>query len=68
MPCRLPLLGALVGVVGGAVVGFVRGLSYVPTLPFGIVEGGILFGVPASVVGLLVVWCWSFVARSRHPR
>lgn len=39
---------------------------YVPTLPFALVEGGILVGVPASVFGLLLVALWSvgrFVRR-----
>ena len=69
MPCRLPALCALVGVIGGAIFGFVRGLHYLPTLPLAIIEGGVLFGVPASGVGLLLVGGW-WLARSgrRHLR
>ncbi len=33
----------------GAVWGFGRGLSYLPTLPFAVVEGGLLFVVPGLV-------------------
>lgn len=66
MPWRLLAICALVGVVGGAVVGFVRGLSYLPTLPFAIVEGAILIGVPASIVGLVLVGCWWLIASVRR--
>ena len=66
MPWRLLAVCGLVGVVGGAIVGFARGLSYMPTLPFAIVEGAVLFGVPASVLGLLMVGCWSLVTTTRR--
>lgn len=66
MPWRLLVVCGLVGVVGGAMVGFARGLSYVATLPFAIVEGAVLFGVPASVLGLLMVGCWLLVTRTRR--
>jgi hypothetical protein len=69
MPWRLQALCVVVGVVGGAIVGFARGLSYLPTLPFAVVEGAILFGVPASILGLLLVGCWSlFTGAQRHGR
>lgn len=55
------LVCGLVGIVGGAVVGFARGLSYLPTLPFAIIEGAILVGVPATVLGLMLVGCWLLV-------
>jgi hypothetical protein len=65
MPWRLLAACALVGVVGGAIFGFVRGLHYVPTLPFAIVEGAILFGVPAAILGLLLAGGWSLGASVR---
>jgi len=45
---------AVLGVVVGAIVGFFLGLAHLPTLPFAIIEGAILFGVPATVLGLLL--------------
>lgn len=65
MPWRLLAVCGLVGVIGGAIVGFARGLSYMPTLPFAIVEGAVIVGVPALVLGLLLVGCWSVVRRAR---
>lgn len=67
MPWRLLAVCGLVGMVGGAIVGFARGLSYLPTLPFAIIEGAILVGVPASVLGLVLVGCW-FLVRSARRR
>lgn len=49
----------MAGVAAGVVLGFVRGLHYMPTLPFALVEGGILLGVPAAILGLLLVAVWS---------
>jgi hypothetical protein len=66
MPWLLLAVCGLLGVVGGAVVGFARGLSYLPTLPFAIIEGAILFGVPATVLGLLLVGCWSIGMSARR--
>ncbi len=66
MPWRLLAFCGQVGVVVGAIVGLIRGLSYLSTLPFAIIEGAILVGVPASVVGLLMVGCWSLVTSARH--
>lgn len=66
MPWRILAVVALLGVVSGAVFGFVRGLSYLPTLPFAIIEGGILFGVPAALLGLLLVGAWSLGSAVRH--
>jgi uncharacterized membrane protein YsdA (DUF1294 family) len=62
IPERLLLVPVLVGVVGGAIFGFVRGLHYTPTLPFAVVEGAILFGVPACILGLLLAAGWSLGA------
>ena len=45
---------ALVGVIGAA-WGFVRGLSYLPTLWAAPLEGSLLFAGPAAVAGLPVV-------------
>lgn len=53
----------------GVMFGFVQGLDYLPTLPFALIEGGIIFGFPAGVIGLLLlgVWYavrWLFATRS----
>ena len=56
------------GAAAGAVLGLVRGLSYLPTLPVAIVEGGILFGVPASASGLLLGGVWSKASANAPPR
>jgi ABC-type transport system involved in cytochrome c biogenesis permease subunit len=66
MPWRLVVICAVVGACGGGVIGFVRGLDYTPTLFFAIVEGAILFGVPALVLGLLLAACWSLAASLRR--
>jgi hypothetical protein len=66
MPWRILTVVALVGVIGGGIFGFVRGLNYLPTLPFAVIEGGILFGVPAAVLGLLLVGAWSFGGAVRR--
>jgi hypothetical protein len=66
MPWRLLAVCGLVGIVSGAAVGFARGLSYLPTLPFAIIEGAILVGVPAAVLGLLLVGCWFLVRNARR--
>ncbi len=66
MPWRL-LAGLFVaGLTGGAVFGFVRGLDNLPTLPFAIFEGGFLIGVPATVLGLILVGVWSLGSALRR--
>jgi hypothetical protein len=59
MPWRVLAVCALLGALVGAIVGFILGLHHLPTLPFAIIEGAILFGVPASLLGVLLVGCWS---------
>jgi hypothetical protein len=59
MPWRMLVVVAAIGAVGGAVWGFIRGLSYLPTLPVAIVEGAVIFGVPAALLGLVMVALWS---------
>lgn len=66
MPWRLLIVPAFLGGIGGAVFGFVRGLAYLPTLPVAIVEGALLIGVPAAVLGLLLVGVWSIGSIVRH--
>lgn len=71
MPWRLLAGSCVAGVLGGAAFGFVRGLDYLPTLPFAVVEGGFLIGVPATVLGLILVGVWSLgsaVRRQPGPR
>lgn len=48
----------IAGSVAGVVFGAVRGLDYLPTLPFALLEGGIIFGIPAGVIGLVLVGLW----------
>lgn len=67
MPWLLLVVCATGGVAGGVILGFVRGLQYPPTLAFALVEGAALIGVPASLLGLLLVAVWS-VARSGRGR
>ena len=66
MPWRILVSATLIGVVGGGIFGFVRGLHYLPTLPVAVVEGAILFGVPASLVGLLGTGVWSLAKAARR--
>jgi hypothetical protein len=66
MPWRIAAICAVAGGVVGAVVGFVRGLSYLPTLPVAIVEGAVLIGIPASILGLLLTGGASAAAALRH--
>jgi hypothetical protein len=68
MPQRLLVVTALVGVTAGALFGFARGLSYLPTLPFAVIEGAILFGVPAAVLGGLLTVVWWSAAKLRFSR
>jgi hypothetical protein len=66
-PLSAAVLCASIGVGGGMIFGVVRGLAYLPTLPFAIVEGGLLFGIPAGILGLLVMSVWMATrAVSRH--
>lgn len=58
MPWRLFCGWVCVATCAGVTWGFVRGLHYLPTLPFALIEGGIIFGAPASVLGLLLVGVW----------
>src|SRR3954451_24144789 len=68
MPWRILVVVALLGVVGGGVFGFIRGLSYLPTLPVAVVEGGILFGAPAALLGLVLAGVGSIGDALRRPR
>ena len=69
MPWRVVVACSLVGIVGGAILGFIRGLHYAPTLVFAVVEGAILIGLPAALVGLLLAACWSLATSlRRYPR
>jgi hypothetical protein len=66
MPWRLVVACASLGIIGGAILGFIRGLNYIPTLFFAVIEGAILFGVPAALLGLLLVACWSLATSVRR--
>lgn len=66
MPWRILAVVAATGAAGGAIWGFVRGLANLPTLPFAVVEGAILFGVPASILGLLLAAVWSVGSAVRR--
>jgi hypothetical protein len=65
MPWRLYAVCAAAGCLAGAILGFVRGLSYLPTLPVAIVEGGLLIGVPASLLGLVLTGAYAAWPRRR---
>jgi hypothetical protein len=54
MPWRVFAIVTLIGVLGGAIVGFILGLGYLPTLPFAVIEGALLIGIPAAALGLLL--------------
>lgn len=66
MPWRMLAVCAPLGGLVGAIVGFIRGLQHLPTRPFAIIEGAILFGVPASLLGVLLVGWWSMVRSVRQ--
>jgi hypothetical protein len=66
MPWRILLVATLAGVVGGGIWGLVRGLYYLPTVPFAVVEGAILFGVPAALVGLVATGLWFLGSAARR--
>jgi hypothetical protein len=68
MPWLLLLALTAFGIVCGGVFGFIRGLDYLPTLPFAVVEGGILFGVPAALLGLVLAGAWWLAGRLRPRR
>lgn len=69
MPWRLFLACSAVGVVGGAIVGVVRGSNYLPTLPFAVIEGAFLIGIPSAVLGLVLAGVWSLgTTVHRHTR
>lgn len=66
MPWRLLIGVSAIGVIAGAMLGVVRGLDYLPTLPVAIVEGGVLVGAPAAVFGLVLVGLWSLSTDLRR--
>lgn len=66
MPWRLVVVLAAFGAAGGTIFGFVRGLDYPPTLVFAVVEGAILFGVPACLLGLIAAGCLTLVVNLRR--
>jgi hypothetical protein len=59
MPWRILVAAAIIGTGCGAIVGFVLGLGNPPTLPFAVIEGAVLIGVPATILGLLLTGLWS---------
>jgi hypothetical protein len=65
MPVHLLTCLTGAGVLAGVLLGGVRGSSYLPTLPFALVECGILDGVPAALLGGLVAGLWVLVRRMR---
>jgi hypothetical protein len=67
MPWRILMVVGAMGAIAGAVFGFLRGLDYLPTLPFAIIEGAFLIGVPATLLGMLLAGAWSAAnAVRRH--
>lgn len=65
-PWRVVAYCLLTGLGSGAILGFVLGLHYLPTLPFAIVEGASLVGAPALLLGLLLAGAWWVALSVRH--
>lgn len=63
LPRHLFACLAAIGGLAGVLMGAVLGSSYLPTLPFALVEGGILVGVPAALVGGVLAGIWSLTRR-----
>ena len=68
MPWRLLMITCLLGGLGGAVLGFVRGLDYLPTLPLAVVEGAVLVGMPSALLGLVLTGLWALGSHHRSKR
>jgi hypothetical protein len=62
MPWRILIVVTFVGVVGGAIFGFIRGLSYLPTLPFAISKAA-----SCSAYQLLSWGCYSWERGRSAP-
>jgi hypothetical protein len=62
---RTALLVTVLAAAGGAVTGFALGVSYLPTLPFAVVEAAVLASFPGALLGLVV---GTFVVLVRHVR
>jgi hypothetical protein len=60
---RCVITGAALAVTAGAIWGFVRGLSYLPTLPVAIIEGAILIGIPGTLVAIVVAGVVTLIDR-----
>jgi len=69
-PLRWRLLSVWVAVAGGAgaVWGGIRGTQYWPTFPAALVEGCLLFAVPAVIVGLLALGVLTATRTARRRR
>lgn len=65
LPLHLFVCFAATGVLAGVVLGAVLGSRYLPTLPFALVEGGILVGVPIALLGALIAGSWGLTRRLR---
>ena len=57
LPLRCRLYFAWPAVLGGVGVlwGGIRGADDMPTLPVALVEGGLIFGIPAALIGGVVM-------------
>ena len=66
MPWGIWVFTLLLGMSAGAIFGFVRGLSHLPTLYFAVIEGALLIGAPAALLGLLLVGVWVLGSRLRR--
>jgi hypothetical protein len=65
---RCYVICTLLAVAAGAAWGFDRGLYHLPTLPFAIIEGAILFGVPGALVGIAVAGGVTLLVRLGRGR
>ena len=68
MPVHLFACFAAAGVLAGVLLGAVLGRNYLSTLPFALVEGGILVGVPVAAVGGLAAGVWGLARRLQSRR
>jgi hypothetical protein len=55
------------GALAGGILGVVRGLEHLPTLPVAILEGGFLIGLPSAALGAILAAGWS-ISRTAWQR
>ncbi|MCW2607564.1 MAG: hypothetical protein JWO60_2257 [Frankiales bacterium] len=68
LPVHLFACVTATGVLAGVVAGAVLGSSHLPTLPVALLEGAVLAGVPAAVLGGVLAGTWALARRVRRWR